>query len=232
MKRDTLKLLPPFASAGGDMARGADATREKLLAAAHELLVERGGGHVSVNDICGHAGANVAMVKYCFANKDGLFQALIDRITSGFIRDIECLDALALAAPEKLKRHVVGIVKNYVRYPYINRLINLQLLSADPDGVQHLANNFALPLRAWYGRLLKEGVARGEFRVIDPTLLFFTVLGMAEFYFTAQPLMRGAFARGKLSQSAIKRFIQHTTDMLLHGVLVPPPQRARARKSQ
>jgi hypothetical protein len=87
-------------------------------------------------------------------------------------------------------------------------------------------------MRAWYGRLLKAGAARGEIRVIDPTLLFFSLLGMAEFYFTAQPLMRGAFARGELSQSAIKRFIQHTTDMLLHGVLAPPPQRAGARKGQ
>src|SRR5206468_12828538 len=46
-----------------DVPQRADATRERLLGAAHELLRERVGGPVSVNEICERAGANVAMVK-------------------------------------------------------------------------------------------------------------------------------------------------------------------------
>lgn len=224
MKSAALELLP---SLSGEEKQGADGTRERLLAATHALLVERGGGHASVNDICLRAGANVAMVKYCFGSKDGMMQALIDRITGGFVEDIKRLDALNLNPSDRLSRHVAGIVGNYVRYPYINRLTNEQLLAADPDGVSQFSRNYAVPMRDWYARLLKEGAASGEFRHVDPVLFFFTVLGMAEFYFTAQPLMRGAFARGELDQPAIKRFIKHTTDMLLHGLLKAPAQPTR-----
>ena len=216
IRRASRELLPPPSAAA---SHGAQTTRERLLAATHELLSERGGGPVSVNEICSRAGVNVAMVKYCFGNKDGLMQALIDRVADGFIQDLKRLDALRLAPPERLTRHVEGIVTNYVRYPYINRLVNLQLLSTDPDGVDHFARSYALPMRDWYARVLKEGARSGAFRPVDPVLFFFTVLGMAEFFFTGQPLLRGAFGKGEMSPATIKAFSRHTTEMMLHGVL-------------
>src|SRR5450631_678403 len=75
---DVQSALPPH----DDIPRRADATREKLLAATHELLRERVGGPVSVNEICARAGANVAMVKYCFGGKDAMIAALIERIVA------------------------------------------------------------------------------------------------------------------------------------------------------
>ncbi len=59
--------------------RGADLTAEKLLAAAHDLLVERAGQGVSVSEICARAEVNVAMVRYCFGSKNGLLDALLER---------------------------------------------------------------------------------------------------------------------------------------------------------
>src|SRR5262245_41126292 len=94
-----VKRPPPAALKAPSGARAvaparADATRERLLAAAHELLVERSGADVSVGDICARAGVNVAMVKYCFGSKDGLLQELLDRITAGFAHDVSRLDEL------------------------------------------------------------------------------------------------------------------------------------------
>lgn len=221
MKVEFLQLLP---GPDGEIKQGADATREKLLVATHALLMERGGATSSVNDICTRADANVAMVKYCFGSKSGLMQALIDRITGGFIVDLKRLDALLLPPQERLARHIAAVISGYVRYPYINALINKQLLSADPEGVSHLSRTYAVPMRDWYASLLKEGAASGEFRVVDPVLFFFTTLGMAEFFFTGQPLMRAAFVRGELNPAAVKKFTQHATDMLINGLLLRPPQ--------
>ena len=115
----------PAPLAAGSPQR-ADATREKLLAATHALLRERVGGTVSVNEICERAGANVAMVKYCFGSKDALIGALIERIVGGFVGELEALDRRHLPASVKLRIHVAEIVRNYVRYPYINRLLSAQ----------------------------------------------------------------------------------------------------------
>lgn len=205
--------------------QGADLTREKLLAATHELLVERNGGQASVSEICARAGVNVAMVKYCFGNKDGLLQALIDHVIAGFAQALERLDALDLDPAEKLRRHIAAIVHGYVRYPYLNRLVNAQLHVAEEEVVQRLSRNYAKPMRAWHQRVLREGARRSEFRRIDPTLFFFTVIGMAEFFFTAQPLLRHAFEVGKPDAAMIERFINHTVEMLLHGIVRMPETR-------
>src|SRR5260221_6042857 len=218
-----------------DGPQRADATREKLLAATHELLRERVGGSVSVNKICACAGANVAMVKYCFGSKDGLIAALIGRIVEGFVRELAALDARPLRASDKLRIHVAEIVRNYVRYPYLNRLVSAQLSGAGARGVAHLSRDFAIPARDWYRRLLADGLESGEFRAIDPTLFFFTVIGLAEFFFTAQPLLRG-FDVDQVDDALLDRYIAHVTEMVLHGVQAGPiaqedaPKRAPARK--
>jgi TetR/AcrR family transcriptional regulator len=213
-----------------DAPQRADATREKLLVATHELLRERVGGPVSVNEICVRAGANVAMVKYCFGSKDALIAALIERIVTGFVRELAALDRRNLSASEKLRIHVGEIVRNYVRYPYINRLLSAQMTETGAEGAARLSRSFAIPARDWYRRLLAEGHKAGEFRAVDPTLFFFTVIGQAEFFFTAQPLLRG-FGIRKVDPAMLERFITHVTEMVLRGVgPTSAPRATRARQ--
>src|SRR5688572_33042825 len=109
----------------------AEITREKLLTAAHELLSARAGG-ATVSEICSRAQVNVAMVKYCFGSKDEMLDALLDQVLQRLAGEIERLSSLDVAPDEKLRRHVAEIVRNYVRYPYVNRLMNERLLSGDP----------------------------------------------------------------------------------------------------
>jgi TetR/AcrR family transcriptional regulator len=217
--------------AGDGAPTPAGETREKLLAAIHQLLYERVGGPVSVNDVCARAGVNVAMVKYCFGNKDAMLIALIDRLVTSFVRQLEKLDLRGLNATEKLRIHVAEIVRNYVRYPYLNRLLSTQLFGTEPNGAAMLARDFAIPARDWYRRLLAQGLASGEFRKVDPTLFFFTVIGIAEFFFTAQPLLRELGIR-KVDAATLDHFIAHATEMVLYGVRPnTTPRATRARRS-
>jgi TetR/AcrR family transcriptional regulator len=225
----TRAARPPALPAGNGEPAAASETRERLLAATHELLYERIGGQVSVNDICARAGANVAMVKYCFGSKDAMFVALLDRVVKSFVHQLGRLDRRGLNATDKLSIHVGEIVRNYVRYPYLNRLLSTQLLGKDRSGAALLARDFAVPARDWYRKLLSEGHAAGEFRKVDPTLFFFTVIGVAEFFFTAQPLLR-EFGFAKVDATMLDRFIAHVTEMVLHGVQpTPKPGRSPRR---
>lgn len=125
--------------------RSADQTAAKLLAATHDLLVERGGRTASVSDICARAEVNVAMVKYCFGSKDGLLDALLEQALRRLAAELEGLAEAHLPPETALRRHVAQVVRNYVRYPYVNRLMTERLLSADPAAVDRISNAFALP---------------------------------------------------------------------------------------
>jgi AcrR family transcriptional regulator len=205
--------LPPAA----EPPRAADATAERLLQAAHELLYERGGAPFSVSEVCGRADANVAMVKYCFANKQGLLLALVTRITGSLRADFEALAAEDLGWREKLERHVAGIVRSYVRYPYINRLLADQLRGADEPGTRALSESFAAPLGAFHRELLAEGQRAREVRDVDPALFFFSVVGMCEFIFSARGWLTHGFGLA-LDDALVARYIDHVVELVVWGV--------------
>jgi TetR/AcrR family transcriptional regulator len=209
--------VPPLLPPPAELPRGADATAERLLQAAHELLYEREGALFSVSEMCSRADANVAMVKYCFGNKEGLLLALVMRITGSFRADFEALAAQQVGWREKLERHVAGIVRGYVRYPYINRLLADQLRGADESATRALSESFAAPMGAFHRDLLAEGRLAGEVRDVDPALFFFSVVGMCEFIFSARGWLTHGFGRA-LDDELVERYIDHVVELVLSGV--------------
>ena len=200
-----------------DELRGADLTREKLLRATHDVYVERRGEGASVSEICARAEVNVAMVKYCFGSKDGLLDALLEQVLAGLARELDRLAGADLEPDEKLRRNIAGIVRNYVRYPYVNRLMNERLLRAKPADVDRISRSFAVPARDFYAGLVADGHARAGWRKLDPTFFFFSLVGMCEFLFAGRDLLEGAFGE-QLDDALVERFVEHVTALVSGGV--------------
>ena len=57
-----------------------DATKESIMTAAMRLFAEKGLKLVTVREICTAAKVNVALVNYHFRNKNGLYQACVERL--------------------------------------------------------------------------------------------------------------------------------------------------------
>ena len=102
-------------------------TAEKLLVAASELMIERSSIEISLSDIAQKSGANAALVKYHFGNKDGLLLGLLARDAATEISNLEYLLAQPITPTAKLKLHIAGIIRAYHRFPYMNRLIHYLL---------------------------------------------------------------------------------------------------------
>ena len=106
---------------------GRNATAEKLLDAASELMIARSSIEISLSDIAQKSGANAALVKYHFGNKDGLLLALLARDAATEVANLEYLLAQPISPTAKLKLHISGIIRAYHRFPYMNRLIHYLL---------------------------------------------------------------------------------------------------------
>lgn len=61
------------------LTAGGAGTRERIIEAAEALFAERGFETVSLRDITGAAGANVAAVNYHFGSKEKLIDAVVER---------------------------------------------------------------------------------------------------------------------------------------------------------
>jgi AcrR family transcriptional regulator len=195
--------------------RGAELTAEKLLQATHELMLEHGGVEPSVAELCERAGVQVAMVSYCFGGKQQLLEALLERTIAGVMAELDRLAATDMSPAEKLRRHIRAVVRNFVRYPYAQRLS--QTLAAGGPPVAQMADQFARPLLAFHEQLLNEGARRGEFRDVDPVLFFFSLVGLCEFLFAARGWLDD-IAGEQIDEAMIERFTEHTTEFVLRGI--------------
>ena len=130
----------PLSPRGGTMAppRGRGQVVRALTDAAMELFAQRGPAAVSVREVAGRAGVNHALVFRHFGSKDGLVQAVWERVVEDLAGrvvaapDLQGLTALGEALAESetiwklLARAILdgqsGTIAGY-RYPFLDAMV-------------------------------------------------------------------------------------------------------------
>lgn len=194
-------------------------TAEKLLVAASELMIERSSIEISLSDIAQKSGANAALVKYHFGNKDGLLLALLARDAGTELSNLEYLLSQPISPTAKLKLHIGGIIRAYYRFPYMNRLIHYLLHEATAGSADEVSKFFVAPLLDFHRRLLAEGVNRGEFRPTDPVLFYTSLIGACDHLFFGRHAMSRATGVGPVTDEVCRQYIKHMETLICGGIL-------------
>jgi AcrR family transcriptional regulator len=200
---------------------GKNATAEKLVIAASELMIERSTIEISLNDIAQKSGVNSALVKYHFGNKDGLLLALLARDAAAEVSSLEYLLAQPIKPTAKLKLHIAGIIRAYHRFPYINRLIHYLLHETTAEAADAVSRFFVAPLLDFHRRLLAEGIAAGEFRAVDPVLFYTSLIGACDHLFFGRHAMSRASGVGPVTDEVCHQYIKHMEALICQGMLNP-----------
>ena len=198
---------------------GRNATAEKLLVAASELMIERSSIEVSLSDIAQKSGVNAALVKYHFGNKDGLLLALLARDAATEVSHLEYLLAQPITPTAKLKLHIAGIIRAYHRFPYMNRLIHYLLHETNAGAADEVSKFFIAPLLGFHRRLLAEGIKAGEFRVVDPVLFYTSLIGACDHLFFGRHAMSRASGVGPVTDEVCRQYIRHMEALICGGIL-------------
>jgi AcrR family transcriptional regulator len=208
--------------------------RAQLLDTAGRLMSSRHSIDVSLSEIARHSGLNSALVKYYFGNKDGLLLALVEREAARALAGLEELLSLELSATEKLRRHIAGIINNFFRTPYLNRLLHslLEAPRGESGSARHVNRKFVQPLLSLQRELLEQGIQSGEFRPVDPVLFYVSVLGACDHLFNARYVMRGQLGGRGLDDTIRERYVAHVCDMVIHGLQERPARPLRSRSTR
>ena len=201
---------------GRPKTTGADDVREALLSAAKDLFVRFGYRAVSSRQIAAAAGANVAMIRYYFGGKPGLYKEMLQAVLQPVRARLDTM--LSAGDPVELGDILSNQIRTLAANSWIVGLVLREVLS--PDG----------PLRALF---LREGperfvpviekivngqIARGQVRSdIDPKLLMLSMISLSIFPFLAYPLTSRLFGV-RNDEEFLKRYLRHTTELLTHGV--------------
>ncbi len=198
---------------------GRNATAEKLLVAASELMIARSSIEVSLSDIAQKSGVNSALVKYHFGNKDGLLLALLARDAATEVANLELLLTQPVSPTVKLKLHISGIIRAYHRFPYMNRLIHYLLHESSAEAADEVSKFFVAPLLNFHRRLLAEGMAKDEFREVDPVLFYTSLIGACDHLFFGRHAMSRAIGVGPVTDDVCRQYIAHMEALICGGIL-------------
>lgn len=204
----------PGRPAGGHSGEARDA----ILAAARELLAERGLPRVTLRAVGERAGVQPALVNYYFGSKRALFRDVV-RGVAAEVRERIAAEALQPGAPAERIRHVLrAIAAAFAEHPYAPRLLFEHVLFADDATLDEFAEAYARPNVEVMRSLFEEGRRQGVLRDVDVAFLGPQVIGMMFFFFVGSPLIARVFDLDCSDPRAARRFADSVADLVLHGI--------------
>ncbi len=201
--------------------RDADRSQNTILNAARDEFSEHGLGGARMDRIATRAGLNKRLIYYYFADKEALFQAVLEQ-TYRHIREEETkLNLLGIKPADALRKLVEFTWNYYLDHPEFLTLLN----SANLHRARHLvestrAREMNSPLIATLGEILERGRVEGTFRGgVDPLQLYVSIAGLSYFYLSNNHTLSAIFGRDLMSPKAHSERLSHMTDVILGYVL-------------
>lgn len=149
--------------------RRAHARRKELLAAAVALFTERGFAATRLEDVAARAGVSKATVYVYFADKERLFEAVVqETVVPNLDRARALIDGYDGTTPG-LIRALIVLLESVLESP-VSAV--LKVVIADSGNFPELARVWAgLVIQRGFAlvcRVIERGIARGELRPVNP----------------------------------------------------------------
>lgn len=214
MARDT-------SPAAEERLRDADRSQSTILAAARDEFAEFGLGGARMDRIAERAALNKRLIYYYFADKETLFQAVLEQAYRDIRSEEENLHLMDLEPAVAIKRLIEFTWDYYLRHPEFITLLN----SANLHRARHLAESkrareLNSPLIETIASVLERGRREGAFRGgVDPVQLYVSIAGLAYFYLSNSHTLSAIFGRDLLAPKARAERLSHMTDVVLGYLL-------------
>ena len=163
-----------------------------LEAAAHEFATHGIAG-ARTDAIAREARVNKALLYYYFKDKETLYTAVLDNAFSGLKTAVfQVLDS-ALPAREKILAYVGAYFDFIASNQLYPRLMQREMMAAREGHSVHIdkiVKNYIQPIFLRVSEVMRDGIARGEFRPVNPAHFVPSMVAMIVFYFSSAPVMQ------------------------------------------
>ncbi len=199
---------------GRPAARHASEVRDALLGAAGRLFAEHGASGVSLRRVADEAGVTPAMVHYYFGDKDGLAEALLDRVLARLLERVQEVVRSGGALPDL----IAVLVTTFGREPWIPGMIVREVLAEGGRYRERFISGYAVKIAELLPGLLRHEIDEGLFRAdLDPKLATLSLMGLTLMPFVARPVAQRVLAID-YDDDFLTRFAAHTHRLFIQGV--------------
>jgi len=185
-------------------------SRAAILDAAIEEFAEHGIAGARTDAIARSARVNKALLYYYFKDKEAIYQAVLDHVFSGLRDTVVPMLESDLPPREKLLNYLGAYFDYIAANPRFPRVVQGEWIRSGSNRIgqmKHVAQSYFRPIYQKLGDVLREGIAAGEFRPIDPMHFIPSMVAVVVFYFSSAPIMKTLMKIDPLSpeQIALRR---------------------------
>jgi AcrR family transcriptional regulator len=168
-------------------------SRAAILRAAANEFADHGIAGARTDAIAREARVNKALIYYYFKDKETLYGAVLENAFSGLkLAVFRVLDS-DLAPREKLLAYVgayFDFVASNQMYPRVMQREMMREREGQSQLMDKLVKNSIQPIFARVSELMRQGIAAGEFRAVNPVHFVPSMVAMIVFYFSNAPMMQ------------------------------------------
>lgn len=196
--------------------RDAQATQAVILVAAEEEFAQHGFTAARTEAIAAKTGVAKSMIYYYFKDKEGLYQAVLERSHSDLLQTSQQLDLDHLSPEAALEKFLTALLDCVSRNP---KLPMIMFHEAVQNKGQYYKRSSSLSIDQILIGILERGVTTGTFRFLDPFQSAINIMGTCLFYFIGIGNIQHC-PQGKqlLSKVMLERHSQEAIALILAGV--------------
>jgi TetR/AcrR family transcriptional regulator len=168
-------------------------SRAAILQAAAKEFAELGIAGARTDAIAREARVNKALLYYYFKDKETLYGAVLDHAFSGMKAKVFGVLDSDLPPREKIMAYAGEYFDFIASNPIYPKLMQREMMRAREGSSVHidrLIKTYFKPIYRRVQELLRQGIAEGEFRKVDPAHFVPSMIAMIVFYFSSAPVMR------------------------------------------
>jgi TetR/AcrR family transcriptional regulator len=195
------RIAPRFGTRGRPQE-----SRAAILKAAVAEFAEHGIAGARTDAIARAAHVNKALLYYYFKDKDALYEAVLDHVFTGLRARVMPVLESKLPPREKLLQYLGTYFDYIAANPRFPRVVQGEWVrsGAGAARMQRVAREYFRPIFEKLSAVLREGIAAGEFRVVNPMDFLPSMAAVIVFYFTSAPLMKILMKVDPLSAQRIR----------------------------
>jgi TetR/AcrR family transcriptional regulator len=176
------------------------------LKAAVGEFAENGIAGARTDAIARAAHVNKALLYYYFKDKDALYEAVLDHVFSGLRARVMPVLESKLPPRQKMLEYLGAYFDYIAENPRFPRVVQGEWMrsGAGAARMQRVAKEYFRPIFGKLAGVLREGIAGGEFRAVNPMDFLPSMAAIIVFYFTSAPLMKTLMKVDPLSVERIR----------------------------
>jgi len=168
-------------------------SRAAILQAAAYEFAEHGIAGARTDTIAHEARVNKALLYYYFKDKETLYGAVLDDAFSGLKKTVfQVLDS-DLPPREKILAYAgayFDFIASNQLYPRLMQREMMRAREGQSPHIEKVIKNYIQPIFLRVSEVLRQGIAEGHFRPINPAHFVQSIVAMIVFYFSSAPMMQ------------------------------------------